>query len=209
MECPAGLSTRRSRGWSCWALGALALWALVLQTACATGLAAEARPDAPREDMPAAEAGAEDLERNAEEVSVAEGDRGAGRPRHMARRASKVDEREAQEGKGVGWPDGVTCEPRGPNYHKGSVPHSPLFPSPSVPSRPLSRMPLQALQVPRWARFRSPRWPKSAPGLPSFLTPPRSRPVDGVGGRLKCTGRPPGHGGNSRLRGDAHVPGKI
>jgi hypothetical protein len=66
----------------------------------------------------------------------------------------------------VGWPDGVTCEPRGPNYHKGTVPHRPPVPFPARSlAAPLTDA-LQALQVPRWARFRPPRWAEVRPGSP-------------------------------------------
>ena len=133
------LDQRSMRGRLWWALRALALVVLGLQTACAMGypiggtlagtahswgrahrerpvpeeragevrVVAAARPDAPSEDLEAMYVGAEEREGAEVEGSAAEGGGAAGRPRRLARRATKGDEQGELEGKGVGWPDGV------------------------------------------------------------------------------------------------------
>ncbi|QRK11291.1 hypothetical protein JQX13_15155 [Archangium violaceum] len=66
------------------------------------------RPDAPREELETADAGAEDGENlGVVEVSAAGGDVAAVRPRRLSRCASKENAQEYLVGKDVGWPDGV------------------------------------------------------------------------------------------------------
>jgi hypothetical protein len=110
-----------------------------------------ARPDAPSEHLEVAGAGAESHEGNAVEVSAAEGGGTAGRPRRLARRASKVDEEEELEGEGVGWPDGVgdgrpLAVPMSLDYFQGFLVQAGV-PSDAVPGDGRTLAPQQALEL--------------------------------------------------------------
>ncbi|WP_257451390.1 restriction endonuclease fold toxin 5 domain-containing protein [Archangium lipolyticum] len=113
---------------------------------------AVARPNAPSEDVEVADVGAEDREgTGVEEVSAAESDKAARRPRYLSSRVSRVEEEEVLEREGVGWPDGVGDGrpfevPMSLDYFQGFLVQAGV-PSTAVPRDGRTLSPQQALEL--------------------------------------------------------------